>query len=185
MYLLLQQEFFNCAEITIRPGGPPSPPPPTPTVPTPPPSPTTENTIQIQADNYLYMQGVQIEDTSDVKGGKNVGYIDTGDWMSYPEVTILSTGTYRVEYRVACAGSGGSLRLEKAGGTQEYAWLVMSATCRRHVGDMAKCRLFSSRQGKFGNMWFLVCRHTFVSRFSDIDVSRTDEIRMSFLLIPT
>ncbi len=109
MYLLLGQEFFNCAEIAILPGGPPSPPPPTPTVPTPPPtSPTTENTIQIQAENYLYMQGVQIEDTSDVNGGKNVGYIDTGDWMSYPEVTIPRTGTYRVEYRVACAGSGGS-----------------------------------------------------------------------------
>ncbi len=33
--------------------------------------------------------------------------------------------------------------------------------------------------------WFLVCRHTFVSRFSDIDVPRTDEIRLSLLLIPT
>jgi hypothetical protein len=33
--------------------------------------------------------------------------------------------------------------------------------------------------------WFLVCRHTFVSRFSDIDVPRTDEIRLSLVLIPT
>jgi hypothetical protein len=32
--------------------------------------------------------------------------------------------------------------------------------------------------------WFLVCRHTFVSRFSDIDVPRTD-VRLSVLLIPT
>jgi hypothetical protein len=33
--------------------------------------------------------------------------------------------------------------------------------------------------------WFLVCRHTFVSRFSDIDVTRTDEIQLCMLLIPT
>jgi hypothetical protein len=33
--------------------------------------------------------------------------------------------------------------------------------------------------------WFLVCLHTFVSRFSDIDVPRTDEIWLSVLLIPT
>ena len=131
-------------------GGPPSPPPPTPTIPTPPPSPTTENTIQIQAENYLYMQGVQIEDTSDVGGGKNVGYIDTGDWMSYPEVTIPSTGTYRVEYRVASGSSGGgSLQLEKAGGTQVYGtvnipntggwqiWQTVSHTVTLNAGPIA------------------------------------------------
>ena len=33
--------------------------------------------------------------------------------------------------------------------------------------------------------WFLVCRHTFVSQFSDIDVPRTDKIQLSMLLIPT
>ncbi len=66
---------------------------------------------------------MQTEDTSDVGGGKNVGYIDTGDWLAYLEVTIPSTGAYRVEYRVACANSGGSLQLEKAGGTQVYGTL--------------------------------------------------------------
>ena len=32
---------------------------------------------------------------------------------------------------------------------------------------------------------FLVCRHTFVSRFSDIDVPRTDDNWSSVVLIPT
>jgi hypothetical protein len=54
------------------------------------------------------MQGVQTKDTSDVGGGKNVGYIDTGDWMSYPKMTIPSSEAYRVEYWVACGSSGGS-----------------------------------------------------------------------------
>jgi hypothetical protein len=41
--------------------------------------------------------------------------------------------------------------------------LEMSATCRRHVGDKAKCRLFSSRQANFGDMVF------------DIDGPKTDD----------
>jgi hypothetical protein len=38
-----------------------------------------------------------------------------------------------------------------------------------------------------GNLatWFLVCRHTFVSQFSDIDVPQTDNLWSSVLLIPT
>jgi endoglucanase len=74
------------------------------------------------------MKGVQNENTSDVGGGKSVGYIDTGDWMSYPEVTIPSTGLYRVEYRVASQSGGGSLQLEKAGGSPVYGRLSIPAT---------------------------------------------------------
>jgi hypothetical protein len=74
------------------------------------------------------MKDVQIEDTSDVGGGKNVGFIDTGDWMSYPAVTIPSTGVYTVAYRVASLGGGGSLQFEKAGGTQVYGSLSIPAT---------------------------------------------------------
>jgi hypothetical protein len=74
------------------------------------------------------MKGVQNENTSDVGGGKSVGYIDTGDWMSYPEVTIPSTGLYRVKYQVASQSGGGSLQLEKAGGSPVYGRLSISAT---------------------------------------------------------
>jgi hypothetical protein len=35
-------------------------------------------------------------------------------------------------------------------------WLVMSATCWRHVGDKAKCRQFLPRQANFGDMVFTV-----------------------------
>jgi hypothetical protein len=40
-----------------------------------------------------------------------------------------------------------------------HPWLAMSATCRRHVGDKAKCRQFSCRQGKFGDMDSCVSAH--------------------------
>jgi hypothetical protein len=60
--------------------------------------------------------------------------------------------------------------------------------CRRHVGDMsATLRNVADFRPDRANLatCFLVCRHTFVSRFSDIDVPRTDEIWLSVLLIPT
>ena len=74
------------------------------------------------------MQGVQTENTSDAGGGQNVGYIDAGDWMSYPEVTIPTSGVYTVEYRVASQNGGGSLQLEKAGGAPVYGTISIPAT---------------------------------------------------------
>ena len=38
-------------------------------------------------------------------------------------------------------------------------WLEMSATCRRHGGDMAKCRQILPRQANFGDMVFSVSAH--------------------------
>jgi hypothetical protein len=81
-----------------------------------PPPPTPTPTIIIQAESYSSMFGVVRENTSDVGGGQNVGNIQTGNWMSYPPVTIPTTGTYWVLYRVATPFSGGSLQLERWGG---------------------------------------------------------------------
>lgn len=73
---------------------------------------------KIEAESYTYMSGVATETTTDAGGGLDVGWIDAGDWMSY-NVTIPTTGTYRVIYRVASPNSGTTLRLEKdAGATQ-------------------------------------------------------------------
>ena len=91
----------------------------------PTPAPTT---ITIQAESYSNMFGVIRENTSDAGGGQNVGYIQTGDWMSYPAVMIPTTGTYRVSYCVAALYSGGSLQLEKAGGTPVYGGISIPAT---------------------------------------------------------
>ena len=90
--------------------------------------PASATTITVQAESYLNMQGVKIEDTTDEGSGKNVGYIDSGDWMSYPEVTIPSTGVYTVEYQVSKNSQGGCLQLEKAGGTLVYGSLSFAAT---------------------------------------------------------
>ena len=54
--------------------------------------------------------------TNDLGGGQNVGYIDTGDWMSY-SVDVPATGGYKISYRIASATNSAVIQLEQAGGT--------------------------------------------------------------------
>ncbi len=61
----------------------------------------------IQAENYSAMLGIQLENTSDVGGGSNIGYVDVGDWLEY-KIDVAAAGNYLVEYRLASqAGSAG------------------------------------------------------------------------------
>lgn len=70
--------------------------------------------LGIEAESFSAQAGVQTEACSE--GGSDVGWIDTGDWMAYNNITFPSSGTYRVEYRVASVG-GGTLSLDlNAGG---------------------------------------------------------------------
>jgi hypothetical protein len=43
--------------------------------------------------------------------------------------------------------------------------ILLGWKSRRHVGDKAKCRLFSSRQANFGDMVFSVSAHFCVAIF--------------------
>lgn len=86
------------------------------------------NAITVQAEDYLVMNGVQLEATTDAGGGQNVGYLDAGDWMSYPAVTIPTSGDYVVEYRIASLNGGGNLNFEEAGGTPSYGAINIPAT---------------------------------------------------------
>jgi endoglucanase len=81
----------------------------------------------IQAEGWCQMSGVQTEATSDVGGGLNVGYIDTGDWLTY-SVNVPAAGTYKVSYRVASQTGGGQIQLEKAGGSPVYSSINVPPT---------------------------------------------------------
>lgn len=70
----------------------------------------------IQAENYITMSGIQTENTSDVGGGKNVGWIDNGDWMDYT-INAAINGTYTVNFRVATPYSTQRFQLRKSNGT--------------------------------------------------------------------
>ncbi|MDR7212243.1 glycosyl hydrolase family 18 protein [Flavobacterium piscis] len=71
----------------------------------------------IQAENYSSMSGVQTEPTTDMGGGLNVGYADTGDWMAYFNINFPTSGNYVIEYRVASAVSGARLSSDLNAGT--------------------------------------------------------------------
>lgn len=78
---------------------------------------TTTTVATIEAEDYTSMSGVEIEDCSDTGGGSNVGYIETGDWMAYSDITFPSTGTYLIKYRVASESGGGVLSLDLDAGS--------------------------------------------------------------------
>jgi hypothetical protein len=77
----------------------------------PPPVPT-----RVEAENYTTMNGVQRENTADIGGGQNVGYIDNGDWMNY-SITAPAAATYTFSFRVASAMTGGQFQVRNAAGT--------------------------------------------------------------------
>jgi endoglucanase len=82
----------------------------------------------IQAENFDAQSGVQTEATTDSGGGLNVGYLDAGDWLSYPSINIPTAGTYTIEYRVASLNGGGNLQLEEAGGSVAYGTMNIPST---------------------------------------------------------
>ncbi len=84
-------------------------------------------TTLIQAESYSNMSGVQLEATTDTGGGQNVGWIDTGDWMAYANINFPTTGSYRVEYRVA-SPSGSTLSLDLNGGAIQLGQVNVPAT---------------------------------------------------------
>lgn len=122
----------------------------------------------IEAESYSSMSGVVQENTTDVGGGKNVGYIDTGDWMNYEnaELVIPKTGTYKISYRVANRDSDArmvlkdivtgkaidTVTLPKTGGWQ--AWVTVERMVTLEQG-LTKLQI-SAQVGGFNINWFKV-----------------------------
>ena len=82
-------------------------------------------TLQVEAENFTNQGGVQTEACTE--GGRNVGWIDAGDWMSYGNISFPGTGTYRVEYRVASPG-GATLSLDLNSGSIQLGEVGIPAT---------------------------------------------------------
>jgi beta-glucanase (GH16 family) len=70
--------------------------------------------IYVDAVDYATMKGVQTENTLDLGGGKNVGWIDATDWMEY-SIVIPVTGEYRVDFRVASQNNTGNIQFRQNG----------------------------------------------------------------------
>ncbi|MBX9850643.1 MAG: carbohydrate-binding protein [Cytophagaceae bacterium] len=62
----------------------------------------------------LRTDAVDIENTTDVGGGQNIGWTAAGEWLEYT-VNVTTAGTYNLEFRVAAIAAGKSLHLEMNG----------------------------------------------------------------------
>jgi len=57
---------------------------------------------------------VDIERTSDVGTGYNIGWVFAGEWLNYT-VSVASAGNYDLDFRVASGGIGGTFHIEVNG----------------------------------------------------------------------
>jgi endoglucanase len=122
--------------------------------------------VTFEAEAYTLMSGIQIEPTSDIGGGENAGWIDTGDWMVFTPVTIPETADYIVEYRVASDAGGGNIQLEERGGSPVYGnksfslnngwqgWETVSHTVTLPAGEHEFA--IAAAQGGFNLNWFRI-----------------------------
>ena len=60
---------------------------------------------KIEAEDYYINYGVEIENCSDAGGGKNLSYIDSGDYLKYL-ISVSKPGSYKISLRTAGFESG-------------------------------------------------------------------------------
>lgn len=58
-----------------------------------------------QAESYTSQSGTQLESTSDIGGGQNVGWITPGDWLAYDNVDFGTASPASVTTRIASGAS--------------------------------------------------------------------------------
>jgi endoglucanase len=81
---------------------------------------------KIEAESYNQKSTAPRSETCS-EGGLDMGWIGNGDWFTYP-VTIPSAGNYVVNYRVASAGSGGRIQLDKDAGATKLGYIDVPGT---------------------------------------------------------
>jgi len=118
---------------------------------------------QIQAEAYTAQTGVQLETTSDIGVGQNVGYIDTNDYMDY-QVYAPTAGSYPVQFRISSPYTGTSIQLLSNGnvvGTYTLTntagwqtWATVNGTVTLPAGNQT-LRL-RANVGGFNLNWFNV-----------------------------
>jgi beta-glucanase (GH16 family) len=65
---------------------------------------------KFEAENFIYMSGIQTETCTDAGGGTNIAFINENDWMEY-SIDVKNTGTYFFATRVAAQTLKGSFQV--------------------------------------------------------------------------
>lgn len=71
---------------------------------------------RIEAENFTAMNGIVVENTSDVGGGQHVAWQDNGDWMDY-QITAPIIGIYPLRFRVSSPNGGGLIQIKNKNGS--------------------------------------------------------------------
>ncbi|MEL7531881.1 MAG: carbohydrate-binding protein, partial [Bacteroidota bacterium] len=66
---------------------------------------------KIEAEDYFFQVGIQLENTNDTGGGQNIGFLDSGDYLDY-KINVGQNGTYNVEYRTAAESEMGAVQMQ-------------------------------------------------------------------------
>ncbi len=66
---------------------------------------------KIEAEDYFFESGVQLEAASDQGGGFNIGFLDPQDYLDY-DVEVATTGTYQIDFRNASLNGSGVIELQ-------------------------------------------------------------------------
>lgn len=66
---------------------------------------------KIEAEDFAFQVGIELENTYDVGGGKNVGFLDVGDYLDY-NIDVIQAGIYTVDYRTASLDGFGGIKLQ-------------------------------------------------------------------------
>jgi len=116
---------------------------------------------KIEAEDFTNMSGIQTENSNDIGGGFNVGWIDDGDWLEY-QCNVQSAGEYFVNFRVASESSAGKIiflaneievfsrNIPITGGWQ--SWTTVSSISNFNKGDLTIKLL--AEKGGFNLNWF-------------------------------
>ena len=67
---------------------------------------------KIEAEAFSFNQGLAVEKTTDVGGGSNIGYTNTGDYLDY-RVRVLKSARFYMEMRVACLNAAGKVEIQQ------------------------------------------------------------------------
>ena len=70
----------------------------------------------VEAEDYIYQEGLSTEETTDINGGLNIGYTDAGDFADYL-VLVTDTGDYDINFRAASENQSGSILLQLIDGS--------------------------------------------------------------------
>lgn len=68
--------------------------------------------FRLEAENYIDMYGLQTENTIDVDGKMNLGYVDVGDWVLY-NLDVSFSGVYKVTIRHAGMAGGFDILIDE------------------------------------------------------------------------